>query len=137
MLLWVRHAGRSTRKKRSGEGAGTTEGATENPAEPAPSIPQKEADLYSPCSKQNMHSRKRAWLGRRIYMLRAAGTPMQREHSVDRSYSFCLFVCLVSFGEVCLFICLLFCGLWWGWVFLVWESFCFCFLTMETKTHLK
>jgi hypothetical protein len=81
----VRHAGRSTRKKSSGERAGTTEGATESSPEPAPSIPQKEADLYSPCSKQNMHSGERAWLGGRTYRLRAAATPMQREHSVDRS----------------------------------------------------
>lgn len=41
-------SGRSTAEKGSGEGAATTEGATESPPGPRPSMPQEAADLHSP-----------------------------------------------------------------------------------------
>lgn len=75
MLWWVRCAGRSTRKKCSGERA--IEGATERPPEPSPCLPQKEADIYSPCSKQTMHSRERAWLGRKVIGLERLAHPWE------------------------------------------------------------
>lgn len=56
-------------------GAGTTEGATESPPEPALSMPQKEAGLFSPCSKQNTHSKERAWLGERTTGLERLARP--------------------------------------------------------------
>lgn len=82
MLWWGRCAGRSTRKKCSGER--TIERATERPSEPSPCLPQKEADIYSPCSKQTVHSRERAWLGGKVIGLERLAH-MGRVHSVDRS----------------------------------------------------
>lgn len=65
MLWWVRQE----------LGAGTTEGTTESPPEPAPSMPLREADLYSPCSKQSMHSKEGAWLGEKTTGLEQLARP--------------------------------------------------------------